>query len=232
MNMKNIYKNLLVALFCSVILFLTSCKSSGMISATDKPSDCAAAKITFSKNACTVKYSTKLGKALFDTFYAFAGETESERIFDTEQFKQIFSEGGLKNVSAESKVIDEISIQGDIDGNNGDFISGSSIIKSSNNGKNVEIEFTRNNLLKMYDNMPSIMRSYIDLFMAPVFTEEEMSNEEYLELISSVYGQILADEIKTSTVDFIVVLSDGKTKQFSLELIDLINIKTDIKKNF
>ena len=80
--------------------------------------------------------------------------------------------------------------------------------------------------------MPSIMRSYIDLFMAPVFTEEEMSNEEYLELISSVYGQILADEIKTSTVDFIVVLSDGKTKQFSLELIDLINIKTDIKKNF
>lgn len=218
MNMKNIYKNLLVTLFCSVILFLTSCKSQ--------------IKITFSKNACTVKYSTKLGKALFDTFYAFAGETESERIFDTEQFKQIFSEGGLKNVSAESKVIDEISIQGDIDGNNGDFISGSSIIKSSNNGKNVEIEFSRNNLLKMYDNMPSIMRSYIDLFMAPVFTEEEMSNEEYLELISSVYGQILADEIKTSTVDFIVVLSDGKTKQFSLELIDLINIKTDIKKNF
>lgn len=218
MNMKNIYKNLFVALFCSVILFLTSCKSQ--------------IKITFSKNACTVKYSTKLGKALFDTFYAFAGETESERIFDTEQFKQIFSEGGLKNVSAESKVIDEISIQGDIDGNNGDFISGSSIIKSSNNGKNVEIEFSRNNLLKMYDNMPSIMRSYIDLFMAPVFTEEEMSNEEYLELISSVYGQILADEIKTSTVDFIVVLSDGKTKQFSLELIDLINIKTDIKKNF
>ena len=218
MNMKNIYKNLLVALFCSVILFLTSCKSQ--------------IKITFSKNACTVKYSTKLGKALFDTFYAFAGETESERIFDTEQFKQIFSEGGLKNVSAESKVIDEISIQGDIDGNNGDFISGSSIIKSSNNGKIVEIEFSRNNLLKMYDNMPSIMRSYIDLFMAPVFTEEEMSNEEYLELISSVYGQILADEIKTSTIDFIVVLSDGKTKQFSLELIDLINIKTDIKKNF
>ena len=218
MNMKNIYKNLLVALFCSVILFLTSCKSQ--------------IKITFSKNACTVKYSTKLGKALFDTFYAFAGETESERIFDTEQFKQIFSEGGLKNVSAESKVIDEISIQGDIDGNNGDFISGSSIIKSSNNGKNVEIEFSRNNLLKMYDNMPSIMRSYIDLFMAPVFTEEEMSNEEYLELISSVYGQILADEIKTSTVDFIVVLSDGKTKQFSLELIYLIKIKTDIKKNF
>lgn len=218
MNMKNIYKNLLVALFCSVILFLTSCKSQ--------------IKITFSKNACTVKYSTKLGKALFDTFYAFAGETESERIFDTEQFKQIFSEGGLKNVSAESKVIDEISIQGDIDGNNGDFISSSSIIKSSNNGKNVEIEFSRNNLLKMYDNMPSIMRSYIDLFMAPVFTEEEMSNEEYLELISSVYGQILTDEIKTSTVDFIVVLSDGKTKQFSLELIDLINIKTDIKKNF
>lgn len=218
MNMKNIYKNLLVALFCSVILFLTSCKSQ--------------IKITFSKNACTVKYSTKLGKALFDTFYAFAGETESERIFDTEQFKQIFSESGLKNVSAESKVIDEISIQGDIDGNNGDFISGASIIKSSNNGKNVEIEFSRNNLLKMYDNMPLIMRSYIDLFMAPVFTEEEMSNEEYLELISSVYGQILADEIKTSTVDFIVVLSDGKTKQFSLELIDLINIKTDIKKNF
>lgn len=218
MNMKNIYKNLLVALFCSVILFLTSCKSQ--------------IKITFSKNACTVKYSTKLGKALFDTFYAFAGETESEKIFDTEQFKQIFSEGGLKNVSAESKVIDELSIQGDIDGNNGDFISGASIIKSSNNGKNVEIEFSRNNLLKMYDNMPSIMRSYIDLFMAPVFTEEEMSNEEYLELISSVYGQILADEIKTSTVDFIVVLSDGKTKQFSLELIDLINIKTDIKKNF
>lgn len=212
---KEIEKKLLVVLFSAIALFFTSCKSQ--------------IKITVSKNSCTVKYSTKLGKALFDTFYAFAGETESEKIFDTDQFKEIFSEGGLKNVSAESKAIDEISIQGDTDNQNADFIAGSSIIKSSNDGKNVEIDFSKSNLLAMYDKMPSIMRSYIDLFMAPVFTEEEMTDDEYLELISSVYGQILADEIKDSTIDFTVVAADGKTKKFTLKLIDLINIKADIK---
>lgn len=212
---KEIEKKLLVLLLSAIALFFTSCKSQ--------------IKITVSKNSCTVKYSTKLGKALFDTFYAFAGETESEKIFDTDQFKEIFSEGGLKNVSAESKAIDEISIQGDTDNQNADFIAGSSIIKSSNAGKNVEIDFSKSNLLAMYDKMPSIMRSYIDLFMAPVFTEEEMTDDEYLELISSVYGQILADEIKDSTIDFTVVAADGKTKKFTLKLIDLINIKADIK---
>ena len=46
------------------------------------------------------------------------------------------------------------------------------------------------------------MRSYIDLFMAPVFTEEEMSNEEY----KNLKNEGLLDENT-----FYVILENGVT---------------------
>lgn len=197
------------------LMFFTSCKSD--------------VKIVVQKDSISIKYSTKLGEALFDTVYAFVGEDEEGQIFDTEQFKTVFMESGLKNVLVKSEEIDQISIQAVTDKGNADFISQSSILERSDDGKSVEIIFSKERMLEMYEKMPVMMRSYIDLFMAPVFTEETMTDAEYLELVASVYGQVLADEIADSMVNFEVKNSDGKSKDFSLRLLDLININEGFK---
>lgn len=53
----------------------------------------------------------------------------------------------------------------------------------------------------------------MDLLLAPVFNDEEMTVEEYLEVIAAFYGDSVAEELKTSKVK---VTSKGWSKNYSL----------------
>lgn len=46
--------------------------------------------------------------------------------------------------------------------------------------------------------LPEETASYTELFMAPLFTGETMSADEYTDLVAAVYGQQLADELTSS----------------------------------
>jgi hypothetical protein len=52
--------------------------------------------------------------------------------------------------------------------------------------------------------IPSETTSYIDLLMAPIITGEKLSSKEYEALIASMYGNTLANEMKSSmmTISF------------------------------
>ncbi|MCQ2613774.1 MAG: hypothetical protein MJ183_09270 [Treponemataceae bacterium] len=52
-------------------------------------------------------------------------------------------------------------------------------------------------------------QGYIDLLMAPSFTGEEMTPEEYIDLLAVVYGNSLADAAEKSTFD-LILQTDGK----------------------
>ena len=80
------------------------------------------------------------------------------------------------------------------------------------------------NLSALYASLPETVRSYIDLFMAPVFSVESMTKSEYLDLVASVYGQNLADEIAGSSVSIVLSAPDasGKKKKVSVPLADLL----------
>lgn len=47
--------------------------------------------------------------------------------------------------------------------------------------------------------LPEETASYSELFMAPIFTGEIMSADEYTDLIAAVYGQQLADELASAS---------------------------------
>ena len=73
-----------------------------------------------------------------------------------------------------------------------------------------------------------MMKSYIDMFMAPAFSDEEMSDDEYIDLVGSVYGEVVAEEIKNSKINLTLTKLDGKKQKYSVRLLDLINIKKDL----
>ena len=54
-------------------------------------------------------------------------------------------------------------------------------------------------------------RTYLDLFMAPIFTGEKMTQAEYKELVASVYGQELADDMQKGKIVITLTVPDGKS---------------------
>ncbi len=103
--------------------------------------------------------------------------------------------------------------------------------------RSLTLTLSPSTMRSLYDSMDEQTRGYVDLFMAPSFTGEKMSGEEYTALIASVYGKELAEEISTAQMKVSLVapkggqvkscsLADAKLTsrraQFSIPLLDLL----------
>lgn len=181
------------------------------------------------KGGYKVSYSAVLGAGLLDTVGALSDDGSndgSEVIFSPEEIQNVFKDSGLANVKAESVKAESLAIEAETAANAADFISKSGIIKADK--KSFSLVFTKKNLLALYNGMPGMMKSYIDMFMAPAFSDEEMSDDEYIDLVGSVYGEVVAEEIKNSKINLTLTKLDGKKQKYSVRLLDLINIKKDL----
>lgn len=203
-----------------VLLTLTAFMICGLISCKSD------VKITAGKNSYSIYYSTLLGTALKETVAAFSDG--GEVLFDTAQIEEVFSASALKNVSVESKIKDSLEIKAEPAADNSDFLSQAEIVTVSENGNSLALTFTSEKLAKLYENMPEVGQSYIDMFMAPAFTGEKMTDSEYLDLVASVYGQVVADEISKSEINFVLTNVRGKSKTFAIPLLDIINLKKEL----
>ncbi len=103
--------------------------------------------------------------------------------------------------------------------------------------KSMTLTLSPDTMRTLYDSMDDQTRGYVDLFMAPAFTGETMTGEEYVALIGSVYGKDMADEIASAQMDLTLTapkgctisscsLEDaklsGRRARFSIPLLDLL----------
>ena len=68
---------------------------------------------------------------------------------------------------------------------------------------------TRKSLEDFYNSADEQTRMTLDLFLAPVFNNETMSEEEYLEMVASFYGEAAAKEVSESQVKINLISKDG-----------------------
>ena len=61
----------------------------------------------------------------------------------------------------------------------------------------------------------------LDLFLAPVFNNEQMTESEYLEMVGAFYGESTASEIKSSTVIINLISKDGSKETMRIPLSQL-----------
>ena len=61
----------------------------------------------------------------------------------------------------------------------------------------------------------------LDLFLAPVFNNEQMTESEYLEMVGAFYGESTASEIKGSTVIINLISKDGSKETMRIPLSQL-----------
>lgn len=196
--------------FACVLLFCASCKNEIKISAT-------ATGINFD-------YKINSSAEFFNLFFANDSENAG---FNSEDVSRIFSDSGFENVKSETFDSGKnLEVKANLSSKAQDPISKSGMIFDSE--KDFRIILNKENMLNLYENLSSELQTYLDMLMAPIFTNEEMTNEEYIELVSEVYGQKLAEELANATIKIMIEQPLKSEKNYSIKLVDLLNLKDEI----
>lgn len=144
--------------------------------------------------------------------------TENQNYIDTNEIILALEDFGFKNVNANLKNNINLSILFDDDKNASALIS-SGIFKMEN-GILVE-DFSATSLKKFYESSSEEITQFLDLLLAPVFYDETMTKDEYLEIIASFYGNDVADELKESKITFNIQNGTKKNKN-EYYIVDLL----------
>lgn len=182
-------------------------------------------KICKNDSGINFNYKINSSEAFLNFFSALSNSDEPNTIFDAEIISNLFTQANFENINAESDG-KNLLVSGKLSQNAQDPFSKSGMISLAQ--KKLSISLNKTNLLEFYNNLPEDLQTSLDLFMSPSFTGEEMTNEEYIELVSEVYGQELADELSAATLKITVESQSGTKKNYSVKLVDILNIKNEL----
>ena len=147
-------------------------------------------------------------------------------IFDTKEIEYEMAGNGFSNVKATSKTGTDLTVSmTDKNGKSALFSSG---VITAQNGK-LSATLTPQKLKSFYSKSDSQTVMFMDMLLAPIFNDEVMSEEEYLEVLASFYGQDIADEIKNADFRITLKNSDGTKTVQKLSLTKLLTLNEVIR---
>ena len=140
-------------------------------------------------------------------------------LVDTEAVSYELAKAGFSSVKVEEKTGGLVLIDMS-DKKSSSYIFTSGIIKSEK--EKLSAAITRKSLEEFYNSADEQTRMTLDLFLAPVFNNEIMSEEEYLEMLGSFYGDGAADEVSKSVVKINLLSKDGSKQTLKYPLSQLL----------
>lgn len=191
---------------------------------------CSASLTVEAKNISetNAEFTLDLGKTLSETIksigQSFNSEVpQNEPLFTEKDIKNIFSQSDFSNLKISLPDEKSLKVNGTLKSSESKNING---IRTADfvscTSKSLTVKFTRENLEELYISLPEDYSAYLDLTMAPVFTDEDMDKDEYISLIETVYGSKLANEIRDAKVNLKLKSPAGKTKSFVISLPDIL----------
>ena len=174
-----------------------------------------------------VSFNGTAGKAfaaLINT--AVSGDASSPVVFDTKEIEYEMSGNGFSNVKAVSKNGTSLSVtMTDKDGKSALFTSG--VISIENNKLNACL--SPKELVAFYNSTDSQTTMFLDMLLSPVLNDELMTEEEYLELLASFYGEDIAQEIKEGTFRITLKNPDGTKVIKAIPFVKLLTLNEVIR---
>lgn len=203
--MKKLFFSVIV-LVCSVLFF--SCTSEiGILLNKDGSVD--------------VRFEGSSGLAFATLIRTAAGVEEGDVVFDTREITAELTKNNFSSVNAVSKKGTDLSItMKDLQRKSPLFTSGVASVK---NGKLFAI-LSADRLLNFYKASDEEVVSFLDMLLAPVFNDEVLSIEEYIDTIASFYGNEAAEEINTSNFKITLTNADGTSRVFTIPIAKLLTI--------
>ena len=182
-----------------------------------------------------VEFSGIPEEAFINTIKSFlATDSESTTnknlIIDTAQIKSFLINSGFTNVKVSNQIGANIDIKMTIPKDK-TFIFDSKLVFSNNSESNSSfgIELSPATLQTFYANADEQIISILDILISPAFYGEEISEEEYIETIASLYGNDVAAEMNKSEIYITLKNKSGKILKKSLPLKTLLTLKQAIK---
>ena len=139
----------------------------------------------------------------------------SDLLIDADTVSYELAKAGFSAVKVNQKKGGAVNISMN-DKKQSSYIFTSGIIKSQK-GK-LTAAISRKSLEDFYTSADEQTRMTLDLFLAPVFNSEEMSEAEYLEMVGSFYGSAAAKEVGESLVTINLISKDGSKQTLKYPL--------------
>lgn len=178
-----------------------------------------------------VDFSGTAGNAFTALITSASGMTGEEKtdasvIFDTKQIEYEMGSNGFSKVKVASKKGTDLAVtMTDKNGKSALFTSG--VVKVEN-GK-LSASLSPQTLVKFYKTADSQTVQFLDMLLAPIFNDEQMSEEEYLEVLASFYGEDIATEMKNSSFRITLKNPDGSQTVQNIKFVKLLTLSETIR---
>lgn len=175
----------ITATLISTVLFLTACSPSLVVNATPNTS----AQIAFSTNL------SPLGLSLIRRFLGGgnSANTESISLYNKEDVFSSLEKAGISIQTLDTPGGKDLVFTGKaarLDSMSGGIFTAEKA--------QMMINLSPKSINAVINQLPPETADLLDLLMAPVFTGEELSRAEYLEIIAAAYGDTVAESIAES----------------------------------
>ena len=167
-------------------------------------------------NAFAALIQSASGMTLSDATSSSASVT-----FDTKEIEYEMGSNGFSKVKAVSKKGTDLTVSmTDKNKKSAMFSSG---IVSVENGK-LSAQLSPQTLVKFYNSADSQTVQFLDMLLSPIFNDEQMSQEEYLEVIEAFYGEDIAEEMKASKFRITLKNPDGSQTVQTVPFVKLLTL--------
>ncbi len=169
-----------------------------------------------------IRFEGGAGQAFAKMISSAAGmgaSSDADFLIDSDSVSFELAKAGFSNVKVNQKKGGAVSIAM-TDKNQSSYLFTSKIIKAEK-GK-LSTAISRKSLEDFYNYSDEQTRMILDLFLAPVFNNEEMSKDEYLEMVGAFYGQAAAGEVKQSIVIINLISKDGSRQTLRYPLSQIL----------
>jgi hypothetical protein len=160
-------------------------------------------------NSVKINFEGGAGEAftrMISSASGVSGAAAGDTLIDADSLSYELAKAGFADVKVNQKKGGSVLISMS-DKNQSSYIFTSGIIKTEKGKLSAQIK--RKSLEDFYNTADEQTRATLDLFLAPVFNNEYMSEEEYLEMLASFYGEAAAKEVSESFVKINLISKDG-----------------------
>ena len=135
------------------------------------------------------------------------------KIFDAAEMKKFFNNGLLKNVQTSCPTPTSAKISGlfpasNSSGENSKYNALNDFVTCTPHALSLTLD--PKNIRKFTSSFTETEKDVVDLLMAPVFENDPMEHQEYCDILESVYGADIVNDMKKSVMKFTLEAPDGK----------------------
>ena len=210
-----------------LMVFATGCSSKVTIQANPNKSQDVEIKIDLGKHLLKTINDLTQGLGQFMDGEEIP-EITAANLVTKRDIENTIGIQGAKNISVANPSKEMLDIKFSLDKNS----KLKNFIEQTENS--LSLNLSGSSLQEIYFSFDEDDTMILDLLMAPCFTGEEISAEDYADVIETLYGRELANDLRTAKIDWILVAPKGvKSRTFQTTVLDFLTLtgekKFDIK---